>query len=249
MIEENKKNKIIIIVAAISGILVIALALFFYYGKSGRKEIGKDYSVGDLLQQVSDSKTEGRDLSIELSEINKNYKDAVAWLKIPGTSIDSPIFRSEDNERYLRNDRDNKKTRWGENFLDYTCNIKSIGNDMQHIIVYGHNTEVDTRFTPLLNYKNADFYDKHKIIEFATLEKTYKFQIFSTYKTTTDFYYITTDFRDKTEYSDFINILNDKREYNTNVEVSENDTILTLSTCDYSVKNGRYVVHAKLMEE
>ena len=32
------------------------------------------------------------------------------------------------------------------------------------------------------------------------------------------------------------------------VEVTADDTILTLSTCDYSIKNGRYVVHAKMVK-
>ena len=120
---------------------------------------------------------------------------------------------------------------------------------MQHYIIYGHNTEVDTRFTPLLNYKNKDFYKEHQLIELATEDGIYKFQIFSTYKTTTDFYYIETEFENKDGYGEFVKSIKEKSEFDTGIEVSKNDTILTLSTCDYSIKNGRYVVHAKLIEE
>lgn len=247
--EKNKNYKVFIVLAVILGLLVISLSLFFYFSKSGRKELGKDYSVGDLSQTVQDSKAEGRDLVNELKSINKNYKEAVAWLKVLGTSIDSPIFQASDNDRYLRNDRENVTTRWGENFLDYTCNLKNIGKDMQHFVIYGHNTEVDTRFTPLLNYKNQDFYKEHQLIELATEDGIYKFQIFSAYKTTTDFYYIETEFENKEEYGNFVNSLKEKSEYDTNIEVTSDDTILTLSTCDYSIKNGRYVVHAKLIKE
>ena len=249
MIDEKSKNyKVFIILTIVLAVLVISFSLFFYFSKSDRKELGKDYTVGDLSQEVVDSQTEGRDLVQDISNINLKYKDAVAWLKVLGTSIDTPVFKAEDNERYLRNDRDNLTTRWGENFLDYTCNLNNIDTEMQHYIIYGHNTEVDTRFTPILNYKNNAFYQTHQIIEFATLENVYKFQIFSAYKTTTDFYYIETDFKDKEEFGTFVKSLKDKSEYDTGINVTQDDVILTLSTCDYSIENGRYVVHAKLIK-
>lgn len=249
MVDEKKQNyKIFIIITIILGALLIALALYFYFSKADRKELGKDYSVGDLYQNVTDSIEEGRNLVEELTTINKNYPEAVAWLKVLGTSIDTPIFKSDNNERYLRSDRDNITTRWGENFLDYTCDLSKIEEKNQHYIIYGHNTEVDTRFTPLLNYKDFEFYNKHQIIELATLEKTYKFQIFSAYKTTTDFYYIENEFSTEDEYKNFLESIKNKSEYDTSIEVTTDDNILTLSTCDYSIDNGRYVVHAKLIK-
>lgn len=249
MIKEKDKNyKLFIILTIVIGILLISAVLFFYFSKADRKELGKDYTVGDLSQEISDSESEGRDLIEDLNDTNKKYKDAVAWVKVLGTSIDSPVFQSQDNDRYLRNDRDNNETRWGENFLDYTCDLSKIDSEMQHYIIYGHNTEVDTRFTPLLNYKNIEFFNDHQIIEFATLDKVYKFQIFSVYKTNTDFYYIENEFEDKAEYTEFLQSIKNKSEYNTGVEITPNDTILTLSTCDYSINNGRYVVHAKMIK-
>ena len=231
--EMNKNKKILLVLAIVLGILIISSVLFFYFSKSDRKELGKDYSVGDLLQEVNDSKSEGRDLVEELAEINKNYSDAVAWVNLLVTSSDSPVVQAEDNDSYLRNDRENNATRWGENFLDYTCDLSKINDEMQHYIIYGHNTEVDTRFTPLLNYKNIEFYKDHQIIELATLENIYKFQIFSVYKTDTSFYYIDNEFKDKAGYGEFLQTIKDKSEYNTGVEVTADDTILTLSTCDY----------------
>ncbi len=198
---------------------------------------------------VKTSIEEGRDLIKELQELSNSYKDAKAWLKIPGTSIDSAIYQSDNNDRYLRNDKDNNQTRWGENFLDYRCDLSKIEESMQNIIIYGHNTEVDTRFTPLLNYTDIDFYNKHQYIEFATSTKNYKFQIFSVYKTTTDFYYIDTSFKDIESYGSFVNSLKEKSQIETNVNVSKDDTILTLSTCDYEINNGRFVVQAKLIKE
>ena len=36
--------------------------------------------------------------------------------------------------------------------------------------------------------------------------------------------------------------------YDTGVEVDSTDTILTLSTCEYSVEDGRFVVQARLIK-
>ena len=246
--QANKNYKIFILLTIAIGVLVISAVLFFYFSKADRKVLGKDYTVGDLSQKVNDYESENRDLVQDLKEVKEKYKEAVAWLKLPGTSIDSPIFQGQDNEKYIRNDRDSNRTRWGENFLDYTCDLSKIDSEMQHYIVYGHNTEVDTRFTPLLNYKNIDFYDKHQIIEFATEDGVYKFQIFSVYKTNTDFYYIENEFENKSEYTEFLQSIKAKSEYNTGIEITPEDTILTLSTCDYSINNGRYVVHSKMIK-
>lgn len=244
----SKEYKILIALVVVFTIAVIGFCVSFYMNSGNRKEQGKDYSIGDLTLDVTDSSEENRDLKKEISDLNEKYSEAVAWLKIPGTSIDSPIFKSTDNNKYLREDRDGNTTRWGENFLDYECDLSKINDKMQHYIIYGHNTEVDTRFSPLLNYKDVEFYNNHKYIELATKEGVYKFEIFSTYKTTTDFYYINTTFENINDYSNFVVSLKSKSEYDTGVNVSGEDTILTLSTCDYSIDNGRYVVEAKLIK-
>lgn len=245
----NKSNlsnkKIIIILIAILVVAIIGFIISFFLTRNGFS----DEMSEDKSKVITDSKQENRDLQKEVSEINESYKDAKAWIKVPGTSIDSPVFQSDNNDRYLRNDKDNNQTRWGENFLDYRCNIDNINKEMQHYIVYGHNTEIDSRFTPLLNYKDEEFFKDHKYVEFATLNGSYKFEIFATYSVSTDFYYIDTTFRNLDEYGDYLKSLKAKSEYETNVDIAREDTILTLSTCDYDIADGRYVVQAKLIEQ
>lgn len=241
-------NKQIIIILAV--VLVIALmGLFISYKLSDGNILDNFNEVSeDKSKVITDSKQENRNLQEEVIAENKNYQDVKAWIKVPGTSIDSPVFQADNNDRYLRNDKDNNQTRWGENFLDYRCDVNNIDKQMQHYIVYGHNTEIDTRFTPLLNYKKYSYFVDHKYVEFATLNGSYKFEIFAAYSTSTDFYYIDTTFRNIDEYGTYLQTLKSKSEYDTKVEVTKEDTILTLSTCDYDIENGRYVVHAKLVK-
>lgn len=254
---ENNNKKIIIFILVIVIIAIIGLAVYLLNNSLNKKsnsgtvaagdEVGYDIAIGNLDAEVVDSAAQGRNLSTELKAVSSNYSDAKIWLKVPGTSIDMPVFQSTGNTRYYRNDRDNKETKWGETFLDYRCDVNSIGIP-GNIIIYGHNTESDTLFTPLLNYKRQEFYATHQYIEVATNNESYKFQIFSVYVTDTSFFYIDTNFNNTNEYNSFIKSIKNKSRYDTTVTVDSSDTILTLSTCDYSIPDGRFVVHAKLVK-
>lgn len=203
------------------------------------------YLIFNIYKDAT-GKNKNKDLIVEeLTELNSKYSEAKAWLKIDNTSINMPVFQATNNDRYLRNNRDNEETTWGEVFLDYRCDLDHM-YDKSNIIVYGHNTEEDTYFSSLLKYENQDFYKNNKIIKFSTLEKTYEFEIFAVLKTDTNYFYIDTNFDTVEEYDSFINELKQKSIYDTNVEMESNETILTLSTCDYTIENGRFVVVAKL---
>ena len=201
----NKKKKIIVIVV----LVVLMLALlgwigYIVYNRNANDDIPKTDELEYIkLSDVTSSEDEGRDLQSEIKALNATYSDAIGWLKVSGTSIDYPVFQSTDNDRYLRNDRDNNYYMWGENFLDYRCNIDNINEKNIHYIIYGHNSSEDSCFT---NFETDD------------------------------------------EYAEFLKTLKSKSLYDTKVEVSKEDTILTLSTCEYSITDGRFVVQAKLIK-
>jgi len=245
--ERNKKIvKVVIILMVIA---LIACGAYYLKEKISNKnsDVTEEQLVGDANKEVIDSEGQGINLQEEVLALNLQYPDAVAWLMVPGTSIDMSIFQSKDNERYLRNDRDNVTTKWGETFLDYRSDINNM-DKTSHFIIYGHNTEVDSHFTPLLNYKNEKFLNEHKIIEMSTIKGNYKWEIFAAYTTDTDFFYIDTVFADLNDYGSFLNTIKSKSAIDTKVSVTSSDTILTLSTCDYVKTNGRYVVQAKLVK-
>lgn len=203
------------------------------------------YLIYNIYSDLNNNKSKVNSMVKNISELNNEYAEAKAWLKIDGTSIDLPVFQSEDNDRYLRHDRDNKETTWGELFLDYRCNLKYL-YDKTNIIIYGHNTEQDTYFSSLFKYESKEFYKNNKIMKLATKDRVYDFEIFAVLKTDTSYFYIDTEFVDVEEYDNFVNDLKEKSIYDTNIKLSTNETILMLSTCDYTVENGRFVVVGRL---
>ena len=250
----NNKKKIIIIVCIVIAVLLLIGGAILLKNKLTNKPaepVVTQELIGDTTKEVVDSKGQGVNLQEEALALSLQYKDVIGWLLVPGTSIDAPIFQSTDNDRYLRKNRDNVYTGWGEPFLDYVCDINKVDNPYAHYIIYGHNTgkQEDICFNSLLNYKNEEFLKNHKYIEFSTINKNYKWEIFSVYVTNTDDFYIDVTFSDDADYTNFLSVRKSKSMFNTGVEVNKDDKILTLSTCDYTVNDGRFVVMAKLVKE
>ena len=91
-------------------------------------------------------------------------------------------------------------------------------------------------------YENND----NHYINLLTINGTLTYQVFSTYTTKVEDYYINTIFKNNNEFENFVNTLRKRSVYNYGVAVFETDSILTLSTCTGNGKS-RMVLHAKLI--
>ncbi len=179
-------------------------------------------------------------LFYELLEINE---EVVGWLRIPNTVINYPVVQAEDNEYYLSRNLKKETSSAGSIFMDYRNNLSM---NSPHTILYGHRMKDGTMFGQLTQFLNEDFLKKHSHFQFETLTESYDLEIFSIYITTTDFDYIKTSFEHGEEYAQFLQQIKQKSYYEMDVDVAEEDYILTLSTCDYTldVEDGRLVIHA-----
>ena len=97
----------------------------------------------------------------------------------------------------------------------------------------------------LKNTLNNNWYENknNHIIAFVTESEYQQYQIFSIYQIEKEDYYIKTNFKEN-EYLTFLNTIKDRSIYNLNIDLSESDDILTLSTCSNNNKS-RIVLHAK----
>ncbi len=174
----------------------------------------------------------------------KQNPDTVGWIQIKGAPIDYPIVQTTDNDYYLNHNFDRKKSIWGSIFMDYRNSIEQMG---RHTILYGHNMNDGSMFAAISRFAKPAFFKKNRIIRFDTLHQTMKWEVFAAYETTTDFYYIQTDFRSKRDYKDFLDSLLERSIVKTEMNLSSDDQILTLSTCTRADDNKRFVVHARRM--
>ncbi len=85
--------------------------------------------------------------------------DIVAWIWIPGMSINEPIVQAEDNEYYLHTDFEGKKNPAGAVFMDFECAPDA--SDF-HSVFYGHHMKNGSRFAELVRLKDEDFFQSHR---------------------------------------------------------------------------------------
>ena len=127
--------------------------------------------------------------------------------------------------------------------MDYRNNINNLDNNT---IIYGHNRLTGTMFGSLKNLLNKSYQEStNHYIYLTTENNSYVFEVFSTYIISNESYYLKTNFKNDTEYLEFLNTLKSRSTYNFNIELNSNDKIITLSTCSGS--NDRMVVHGKLI--
>lgn len=105
---------------------------------------------------------------INFEELRRINPDVVAWLVIPGTSIEYPVVQTTDNETYLKKTFDGGANAAGTIFLDYESRRDLAGF---HSIVYGHHMKNKTMFTDLIKFKEEEFFKEHREIILYTPEK------------------------------------------------------------------------------
>lgn len=176
-------------------------------------------------------------------------KDFVGVLSIPDTIINYPVMYTKGEDYYLRRSFDKKQSDAGTLFIDKHNNIDPIADN---IIIYGHNMKNGTMFHELLNYKKENYYKEHKYIYFNKVDDSEKYEIISVfyskvyYETDNVFkYYKFYNASNEEELNDYVKNIKKLSLYNTNLDAKLGDKFITLSTCEYSQENGRFVVVAK----
>lgn len=172
--------------------------------------------------------------------------EVVGWLRIADTPVDYPVVQTDDNEYYLTHDVKKEENITGSIFMDYRNNIKGYN---RNTILYSHSMKNGTMFGAVLRYESRWNFENKPIIEFDTLYGDEEWEIFSAYKTDTSFDYIRTDFDSDEDFQAYLDGVKAKSLHESDVEVTARDRILTLSTCYHGLKDGRFVIHAKLVRK
>ncbi|MBE7067462.1 MAG: class B sortase [Ruminococcaceae bacterium] len=177
-----------------------------------------------------------------LLDLEAKNEDFCMWLYIEDTNINYYVLQSDDNDYYLSRNIDGKNFKAGSLILDFRNDADKMSG---HTIIYGHNMHNKSMFGHLKLYLEKEFFDSHQYFYTYTPEEVTVWKVFSVRTTTTDEYYIKTAFSTKESYYDFLVDFREKSIYDTDVIVTAEDDVLTLTTCHkYEHANGRLVVHA-----
>lgn len=175
--------------------------------------------------------------------------DMVGWICIPDTNINYPVVQCTDNIFYLSHGFEKMPSAWGCIFADTNCVL----GESDNVIIYGHNMKDDSMFGELTNYKDESFYQSHKYLYFDGITESRKYEIVAVFVTSADYkkgfrYNLYTEFTTINEFTEYVTQIKALSLYDISESVEFGDELITLSTCDYSIMNGRLVVVAKRIE-
>ena len=239
------KNKIIKIV------LIIVFIISSYFFIKNVIEIYHDKKINtNILDSIiiKDNEINNNILLAKLEELHNQNNDIIGWIQIEDTNINYPVLQTTDNDYYLNHNYLKEESKRGSIFLDKDVLL----NNSSNYLIYGHRTTTKLMFEDLINYKSKDFYLEHKIIKFATLEEESEFEIMAVFYSRVYYQNESNVFRyynyvnlNEEEFNYYVNEAKKSSIYKTDVEATYGDQLLTLSTCEYSKNNGRFVIVAK----
>ncbi len=227
--------------------IIVASSIYILSNLMQEKKQQNDFEeIQEIVEDNTKEESNSED-SIDLYNLYLLNSDVVGWIRIEGTNINYPVM--QNSEYYLRRNIYKEYSTYGTPFLADYCNI----NLSDNLIIYGHHIKSGMMFADLDKYKSYDYYLNHKTIKLyklqgtETIEEEYK--IISCFKTTVNKggfkYYNFFNATSEADYNSFLEQCRELSFYNTEDTAKYRNKLITLSTCEYSLNNGRMVVVAK----
>ena len=183
----------------------------------------------------------------DLLPIYEMNTDTVGWITVPDTKINYPVMQTPDRQDYyLKRNFNRTWSDWGAIYAREACDINSPSDN---ITLYGHHMQDGSMFAGLDKYKKQAFWQDHQTFTFDTLYERHTYKIWAVFKTSGNSgegypYHLFVDASTEEEFNTFVQTIKSMEFYETGITPQYGDKLLTLSTCEYSLNNGRFVVCA-----
>ena len=219
--------------------------------KEGKLKGEKDVIIQDLPGIYSLSPYTLEEV-VSRTYLVKEKPDAILNI-IDGTNLDFPVMYAPDNKDfYLRHDFNKAYSVYGVPYLDEQTTLGA-NAESDNLIIYGHNMKTGTIFGCLTEYRKADYYQEHPFIEFDTVYGDAKYEVFGAFTidvvNDTSFIYNQYIDMDEDDYNRYVDQVISRSDVDSGIRPAYGEQLLTLSTCEYSSANGRYVVVARRVSD
>ena len=244
----KKVIKIILLVICLCVFIFSAYNIYKYLSEeNANKKLNNELMEKAIIETPNDNNDNTQEnedilpISVDFSVLKQENEDIVGWLYLEDSPINYPVVQSNDNDYYLRRLVNGEYNIAGSLFMDYRNDSNLEDNNT---IIYGHNMKNNTMFGSLQEYKNQNYYDNHKVMYYFTPEKNYIIELFTGYTISVESDIYDLSIIDSSKLEELIS----KSDFESNTKVTEEDKIITLSTCAYEYDGARYVVMGVLKE-
>lgn len=226
----NKKllNAIFIITA---GVLICGFIILYFLRDKDNTESVTMTTTETTVQE------ETVVIPIDFDNLWQNNDDIVAWIKIEGTNVDYPILQSDEDmeENYYLNTTPEGNSGYPGSIFIQKKNNKDFSDRV--MAVYGHNMANKTMFGSLHYFNNREFFDTYNTIFVYTPENILEYKVFAAYKSDNESIMgMYEEFSDKGKLKEYLDFIfnqeeSDLNHFNKELDITENDRIIILTTC------------------
>jgi sortase B len=212
--------------------------------------MGNVYTTGetDAEEAIIDTDPQTEDQwapYVDFEALRKDLPGLSAWITLSGSVLDYPIMQCTDNYYFLRHLPDGTKHRNGAIFLDYRNNADFSD---KNTLIYGHESKTGDMFGILKSYREQSFYEENPVICVYTQEKDYGLILIAGYLVDSGVELPPIEFNNETAFVMYISEIKRFSFFESDVEVSVEDRIVSLCTCAYDFPDARLVIVGKLVE-
>lgn len=200
------------------------------------------------VEETTEGTTAATEPSIkkEYQEVYDTNNDTVGWIQIENTKINYPVMQTpNDPNYYIDHDFDKKSSKHG---AIYAWGDADVNEPSDNITIFGHCMADGSMFASLSNYTQKRNWENNPMIFFNTLYEYHTYKIFAVFKTSANlgegFSYHKFVDGTEAEFNEFVKTCKDLSFYDTGITPVYGDKLICLSTCEYTLDNGRLVVAA-----
>lgn len=203
-----------------------------------------NYTSSEEVAGTSRSETTLGDISapsIDWAALKKKNPDVIAWMVVPGTTINYPITQTDNNDKYLHYTFENIRNKNGSVFMDYRCS-----GDFSDVltVIYGHNMKSGAMFHQMTQYKDEKFMDSHREILIFTPKTTLRLRVVGAFAENPQDVKFKFGMKSADELAEYYKkYVTDKCSYALKMPEGEKQ-LFTFMTCSYEFDNARTFVQA-----
>ncbi len=270
--KRQKKNKsikdwaIFLTLVLVAAACIFYLAHYFYENRKGEAEFEilreetetaaaeavQTEAIEEIVEtEEATEETIYCDPVYDFEELQVQNEDIYAWIVVPGTMIDYPVLQSETDNYYLDYNLDHSK---GYPGCIYTnkCNAKDFSD--YNTVLYGHNMRKGTMFGSLHRYEDREFFDTYQEIFVYTPDRRLTYEVKEIVKFSDVYIPAQYPVEEKEGRDAFLEATLDYTDdpvsyFRDDVEVGDEDKLITLSTCVSGERHRRYLLIGVLKEE
>ena len=248
-VEQTMKNFLYSLFIGLFGIAALtSIAFLLMYAAQSKQQAHLYSDLAAVRKQDTQQETASEpEKQASYQNLYWENTDMVGWILIEDTNIDYPVMQTPtDPTYYLKHDFEKNYTDYGCPFMQADCDALAPSDNL---ILYGHNMKDGSMFAYLGNYYQKSTWENNPMIFFDTLTESHVYKIFAVFKTSgTDnvgfAYHLMADAKDEAEFNKFVATCKELSFYDTGITPVYGDKLLCLSTCEYTIDNGRFVVAA-----